>query len=70
MLVKFLSLLQRGFKENNEEWKNTDVESYLESLQAWINDCDGYYKNTGETIPKNIPWNFIAQVLFAAAYYE
>ncbi|MEB9656614.1 hypothetical protein P4J32_03010, partial [Bacillus cereus] len=40
-LVEFLFYLQKDFKENKDEWENITLEDYLESLEAWLNDCDG-----------------------------
>ncbi|ANS46691.1 hypothetical protein BM86_22090 [Bacillus thuringiensis] len=65
-LVEFLFYLQKDFKENKDEWENIT----LESLEAWLNDCDGAFQNKGEEMPKNISWNFIATVLLAGSYYE
>lgn len=39
--------------------KNSLVEDYLESITAWAEDMDGYYKNSGKEIPQNINWDFI-----------
>lgn len=69
-LLEFLYYLQRDFKENQDEWENIKIEDYLAAITAWIDDCEGVYQNKGEEIPKNISWNFIAQALLAAAYYE
>ncbi|MED3311039.1 hypothetical protein COK59_26110 [Bacillus thuringiensis] len=49
-LGEFLFYLQKDFKENKDEWENIT----LESLEAWLNDCDGAFQNKGEEMPKNI----------------
>ncbi|MEC2560264.1 hypothetical protein P9W86_27195 [Bacillus cereus] len=69
-LVEFLFYFQKDFKENKDEWENITLEDYLESMEAWLNDCDGAFRNKGEEMPKNISWNFIATVLLAGSYYE
>ncbi|MGR6001304.1 DUF7660 family protein [Bacillus cereus] len=69
-LLELLFHLQKDFKENQDEWENITLEDYLESMEAWVNDCEGSYQNRGEEMPKNISWGFIAQVLLAAAHYE
>ncbi|MGN4425334.1 DUF7660 family protein [Bacillus cereus group sp. MYBK30-1] len=69
-LLKFIIYLQKDFKENKEEWENVEVENYLEALNGWLGDCEGFYMNFEEKMPENIPWKFIAQMLLAAAYYE
>ena len=63
-LLEFLFHLQKDFKENQDEWENITLEDYLESMEAWVNDCED------PEMPKNISWGFIAQVLLAAAHYE
>ncbi|HDR4366966.1 TPA: hypothetical protein ACOQ31_002597 [Bacillus cereus] len=69
-LVEFLFYLQKDFKENQEDWENITLADYLESMEAWLNDCDGVFQNKGEEMPKDISWNFLAMVLLAGSFYE
>ena len=39
-LLEFLFHLQKDFKENQDEWENITLEDYLESMEAWVNDCE------------------------------
>lgn len=68
--VQFVKALSEDFRRNGESWENQRLDRYLEALAAWVADMDGYYQNSGETAPRNVPWRFIAQVLLAATIYE
>lgn len=50
--------------------KDLSIKGYLESIQAWVEDMDGYYKNTNKEEPKNINWDFIATLLYVGSVYE
>lgn len=67
---KFLELLILDFKENQNEWENNTVESYLEGILSWVEDMDGYFENNNVEKPENINWNFLANILYAAKIYE
>lgn len=68
--IKFINHLIKDFKENQSEWENKTVESYLEGISSWIEDMEGYYENNKIEKPKDINWNFFANVLYAAKIYE
>lgn len=46
------------------------VKEYLESVTTWVEDMDGYYKNTNKEEPQNINWNFIATLIYVGSIYE
>ena len=46
------------------------VKEYLESVTAWVEDIDGYYKNMNKEEPQNINWNFIATLIYMGGIYE
>ena len=68
--MKFIGLLIIDFKENQDEWENRTLESYLEGIQSWIEDMDGYFENNNIQKPENVNWNFLANILYAAKIYE
>lgn len=68
--VDFLTLLRADFHENGTQWKNRNLSDYLEAMQAWTADMEGYYMNTGQPIPDNVPWHILADILRAARIYE
>ncbi|KOS66335.1 hypothetical protein AEA09_16415 [Lysinibacillus contaminans] len=44
-LIKFINHLRKDLQSNSAEWENITLEDYLEAMEAWINDMDGYYLN-------------------------
>lgn len=50
--------------------KNVSIKEYLESVSSWVEDMEGYYKNTNQEIPKNINWDFIATLFYVGSIYE
>ncbi|MBR6580542.1 MAG: hypothetical protein IKK66_04520 [Ruminococcus sp.] len=50
--------------------EDSSINYYLEAVAAWAEDMDGYYKNSGEQMPENINWDFIATLLYAGSIYE
>ena len=69
-LVQFIQALRADLRDNPDDWENTSLDDYLEAMAAWIDDCDGYYKNTGQPIPKTPSWKMLADILMAAKMYE
>lgn len=54
-----------------DQWENKDVFTFLQVMAAWLNNCDGYYRNTGQVIDMESPgWQLFADALAAAAVYE
>jgi hypothetical protein len=50
-------------------WDNHSLPDYLESLAAWLEDCDGYYAERGVLIPWN-GWEVVQNAMRAATVYE
>lgn len=68
--IKFLGMLINDTKDRTEEWENKNISSYLESIQSWIEDMEGYYENNNLEVPSNINWNFLANVFYVGKIYE
>ena len=51
-LLKFLVYLQKDFKVNRDEWKNVEVETYLEALNSWLGSCESVYINQERSFQK------------------
>ena len=66
----FLNSLKTDFNLNSEKWENRTIDSYLDAIQSWINDMDGYYINTNKRLPKDINWNFLATLFYVGKIYE
>lgn len=69
-LIAFIGALAEDSRTNTEEWENITISDYISSIQAWLNDMDGYYKNSDGDMPADIDWNFIAVLLYTGKIYE
>ncbi|MNW02728.1 hypothetical protein D3C71_1985600 [compost metagenome] len=61
-LIYFLSQLRNDLNQNNRDWENQTLESYLEAMEAWLTD----YSN----IPSQPTWKTFADILYASKIYE
>ena len=71
--VFFLGNLISDFKDNKESWENKTLADFLEALESWAEDMDGYYKNMGLENNINLEavnWRVFADLLMAAKIYE
>ena len=68
--VKFIGALIQDFKNNPTEWENKTLENYLEAMQSWTEDMEGYYKFNKIDLPNSIPWKIFTDILMAAKMYE
>ncbi|MEI5908691.1 hypothetical protein WAK64_16710 [Bacillus spongiae] len=69
-LIKFLLHLRKDLQTKGNAWENITLKDYLEAMEAWVEDMDGYYLNTNQPIPKQPSWKTIADILYAATMYE
>lgn len=71
--IVFLRNLSKDFKENSEHWENRSLGSFIEAMESWAEDMDGYYINTNNIINvdlENGEWRIFADILSAAKIYE
>ncbi|GED17835.1 hypothetical protein [Aneurinibacillus migulanus] len=68
--LEFLNLLNKDFKLNVDEWENKSIDNYLEAIESWIEEMEGYYKNNNLPVPNNIDWNFLATIFYVGKIYE
>lgn len=69
-LIKFIFDLRMDLQINREKRENITIDNYLEAMEAWVNDMDGYYLNTKQILPKQPTWKLIANILYASSIYE
>jgi hypothetical protein len=50
-------------------WDNDSLPDYLESMAAWLEDCEGHYANRGVPVPWN-GWDVVQDAMRAAVVYE
>ncbi|QHW31917.1 hypothetical protein GZH47_14555 [Paenibacillus rhizovicinus] len=67
--LRFLTVLRSDLVKNSNDWENPTLDKYLEAMQGWIQDMDGYYSDTDQTIPEQT-WKVFADILYAAKIYE
>jgi hypothetical protein len=67
----FLACLIQDYIQNQDEWQNLDLQSFLTGLIGFVADMSGYYENIGETdvFVENITWRIAAEMLLAATVY-
>ena len=46
------------------------LKAYLESVESWVEDMDGFYDNLGLKKPENVDWSFIATLFYVGRIYE
>jgi hypothetical protein len=70
-LIDHLFRLMDDFDGVGNHWQNQNLYSFLQALAAWLNDCEGYYRSTGQSIDvEKASWQLVADALSAASVYE
>jgi hypothetical protein len=70
-LIDHLFRLMDDFDGAGNYWKNQDVYTFLQAMAAWLDNCEGYYRNSGRAVDAEAPsWQLFADALSAAAVYE
>ncbi|WP_336704350.1 DUF7660 family protein [Chryseobacterium indologenes] len=68
--INFINFLLNDLKNNSEHWENKTLENYLEAIQSWTEDMEGYYINQNLSLPSNVNWKVFCEILLAAKMYE
>lgn len=68
--IRFMDVLIKDARENSKAWEYKSVDEYLESIQSWVQDMDGFYKNHNIELPSNIDWSLLANILYVGKIYE
>ena len=68
--ISFVGEMITNLKEHSDEWGNDNLASFLQGLQSFSKDMQGYYHNVGEPVDvETISWRMAAQMLLAASVY-
>ena len=59
----FLKRLAGDFTENHEAWENRTIDTYLESISAWMEDTD-----ENENTP--LDYHRLAEIFYVGKIYE
>jgi len=69
--INFIEKLRVDFIKNKAQWENKTIEDYLEAMSAYVEDIDGYYKNTNQDVDlEKIDWKVFSDVLKGSSLYE
>ncbi|MEX0359808.1 MAG: hypothetical protein AB3N10_02350 [Allomuricauda sp.] len=69
--IEFLRELRIDLKENNSKWENRTLEGFLEAMEAYTKDVQGYYDNMKMNIDADKPtWENFKTILKGASIYE
>jgi len=68
--VEFVRELSANFIEHPEIWANDRLDVFLSAMAAWVEDSDGYFASTRQSVPVSLDWKHIAEMLLAASIYE
>lgn len=63
VVLNTINELLCNLKTNPDEWQNTSLSDYLESLNAWL---EAWQKKHNEPLS----WELVAKMFQAAKYYE
>ena len=69
-LADFIEALRTDLVTNPTEWENTNLDSFLEAMSAWVWSMEIAYKNTGREFPSQPDWAMVADILYTATIYE
>jgi hypothetical protein len=70
-LVNFLGLLRQELAATPERWDNNSLPDFLEAMESYASDIDGFYQNTNQALDADMPsWQNFANILRGARMYE
>jgi molybdate-binding protein len=69
--INFLSLLRKDLTINSEEWGNITLEDFLEAMESYTEDIQGYYNNTNQNVDADqASWKVFADILMGSRIYD
>lgn len=69
-LCQFVGALRADLAAHPERWENPTLDRFLEAMEAWIEDMESYYRNTGQPPDDPPTWKTFGDILMAAMMYE
>jgi hypothetical protein len=69
-LARFVQDLATDRRNNPNSWENTELDTFLEAMSAWLKSADNLYRNFNRELPEQASWAFFAEMLLAARVYE
>ncbi len=69
--IQFLEEFRKDLKKNKSDWENTNLEDFLEAMQTYTADVQGFYNNMKMDINADEPsWENFKTILKGPAVYE
>jgi len=68
--VQFLELFCAELGEEQAEWENDNLSSFLEAMLGWCQGMEWFYHYRGEDVEAISSWRFMADVLMGAQITE
>lgn len=69
--IEFLKNLRKDLKENKSDWENRTLDDFLEAMQSYTEDIQGYYDNKNTGVNADVPtWENFRTILQGAKVYE
>ncbi len=69
--IKFTKSLRAELEANPTAWENNTLASFLEALESYTEDIQGYYDNVHPGIDADVPsWRIFADIIRGATIYE
>ena len=69
--IGFLRKLRTDLKENKSDWENKNLEDFLEAMESYTEDIQGYYDNMRMEVDADKPtWENFKTILIGAKIYE
>jgi hypothetical protein len=70
-LIGHIFHLMDDFDGAGDHWQNQDIYTFLQAMAAWLNDCEGYYRNVGQAVDvERASWQLLADAFSAGAVYQ
>ena len=67
---EFLNFI-KDFRKNSENFENNNLGTFLEAIERYSEDIDGYYSNTKQNIDLDkVDWKVFSDILKGASIYE
>jgi hypothetical protein len=69
--VEFLRLFRENLAKNSSEWENGNLNDFLEAMERYTEDIQGFYDNTRQIEDaKEASWKRFADIMRGARIYE
>jgi hypothetical protein len=68
--VSFVDTLRHDLEDVPDAWERTDLDGFLEALQAFVEALPNVFRNEGKLMPEQPSWQLLGLILHQGKYYE